>query len=187
VVLLWQIRAVREGSSTVVTDSIIRLLGAHRKPILNMAIPRLTNEIIDAAILGFEEQKRRLDAQLAELRAMRNGASQTAPASARPRRKMSAAGRKAIAAAQRQRWATLKGAVGGEKGRQEELAERRPVAGYRYRYVDLTDRQRIEQEVGLECRKARRGRSWAGKWWWSKNPRGAANEPDAVGLPGDPE
>jgi hypothetical protein len=109
VVLLWQIRAVREGSSTVVTDSIIRLLGAHRKAILNMAIPRLTNEIIDAAILGFEEQKRRLDAQLAELRAMRNGASQTAPASARPRRKMSAAGRKAIAAAQRQRWATLKG------------------------------------------------------------------------------
>jgi hypothetical protein len=59
--------------------------------------------------------------------------------------------------------------VGGEKGRQEELAERRPVAGYRYRYVDLTDRQRIEQEVGLECRKARRGRSWAG--WWSKDPR----------------
>jgi hypothetical protein len=109
VVLLWQIRAVREGSSTVVTDSIIRLLGAHRKAILNMAIPRLTNEIIDAAILGFEEQKRRLDAQLAELRAMRNGASQTAPASARPRRKMSAAGRKAIAAAQRQRWAALKG------------------------------------------------------------------------------
>jgi hypothetical protein len=50
-----------------------------------------------------------LDAQLGELRAMRNGASQTAPASARPRRKMSAAGRKAIAAAQRQRWATLKG------------------------------------------------------------------------------
>jgi hypothetical protein len=74
-----------------------------------MAIARLTNEIIDAAILGFEEQKRRLDAQLAELRAMRNGANETAPASARPRRKMSAAGRKAIAAAQRQRWAALRG------------------------------------------------------------------------------
>jgi hypothetical protein len=74
-----------------------------------MAIPKLTNEILDAAILGFEEQKRRLDAQLAELRAMRDGANQTAPASARPRRKMSAAGRKAIAAAQRQRWAALKG------------------------------------------------------------------------------
>jgi hypothetical protein len=76
-----------------------------------MAIPRLTSEIIDAAILGFEEQRRRLDRQIAELRAMRNGVSQTAPApaSVRPRRKMSAAGRKAIAAAQRKRWAALKG------------------------------------------------------------------------------
>jgi hypothetical protein len=74
-----------------------------------MAIPKLTNEILDAAILGFEEQKRRLDAQLAELRAMRNGADQPAPAAARPRRKMSAAGRKAIAAAQRLRWAAAKG------------------------------------------------------------------------------
>jgi hypothetical protein len=74
-----------------------------------MAIPRLTNEIIDAAILGFEEQKRRLDEQLAELRAMRTGANHTALASSRPRRKMSAAGRKAIAASQRQRWAALKG------------------------------------------------------------------------------
>jgi hypothetical protein len=38
-----------------------------------MATPRLTDEIIEAAILGFEEQHRRLDAQLAELRAMRCG------------------------------------------------------------------------------------------------------------------
>jgi hypothetical protein len=73
-----------------------------------MATPKLTKEILDAAILGFEEQKRRLDAQLAELRAMRNGANQTAPTSTRPRRKMSAAGRKAIAAAQRQRWAAVR-------------------------------------------------------------------------------
>jgi hypothetical protein len=81
-----------------------------------MAIPRLTNEIIDAAIVGFEEQRRRLDAQLAELRGMRNGVSHTAPASVRPRRKMSAAGRKAIAAAQRQRWAVLKGSASPRKG-----------------------------------------------------------------------
>jgi hypothetical protein len=80
-----------------------------------MAIPRLTNEIIDAAIVGFEEQKRRLDEQLAELRAMRTGVNHTAPASGRPRRKMSAAGRKAIAAAQRQRWAALRGEGAAEK------------------------------------------------------------------------
>ena len=70
-----------------------------------MAIPRLTNEIIDAAILGFEEQKRRLDEQLAELRAMRSGRPASGSA---PRRKMSAAGSKAIAEAQRKRWAALR-------------------------------------------------------------------------------
>src|ERR1043165_4366658 len=80
-----------------------------------MAITRLTNEIIDAAIVGFEEQRRRLDAQLAALRGMRNGASHTAPASVRPRRKMNAAGRKAIAAAQKKRWAALKGSEAPKK------------------------------------------------------------------------
>src|SRR5436309_2605479 len=77
-----------------------------------MAIPKLSNDIIDAAILGFEEQKRRLDAQIAELRGMRTGDRQNVTPSDRPnrpRRKMSAAGRKAIAEAQRKRWAALKG------------------------------------------------------------------------------
>jgi hypothetical protein len=43
-----------------------------------MAIPKLTNEIVDAAILGFEEQKRRIDAQIAELQGLRNGRSSAA-------------------------------------------------------------------------------------------------------------
>jgi hypothetical protein len=80
-----------------------------------MELPRLTNEIIDAAILGFEEQKRRLEAQIAELRGMRNRGGQTATAPAPPRRGMSAAGRKAIAAAQRKRWAALKDGAAPEK------------------------------------------------------------------------
>ena len=73
-----------------------------------MANPKLTNEIIDAAILGFEEQKRRIDAQIAELDGMRNGRSQAAVSSTQPQRRMSAAGRRAIAEAQRKRWAALK-------------------------------------------------------------------------------
>src|SRR5438105_7855625 len=80
-----------------------------------MVTPRLTNEIIDAAILGFEEQKRRLDAQIVALRTLRTDDNQTAPASVRPRRKMSAATRKAMAEAQRKRWATLKGDSGTQK------------------------------------------------------------------------
>lgn len=72
---------------------------------------KLTNEIIDAAIEGFEAQKRRIDEQIAELRAMRSGSPAT-PASVpakQPRRKMSAATRKAMAEGQRKRWAALKG------------------------------------------------------------------------------
>ena len=80
-----------------------------------MAIPRLTNEIIDAAILGFEQKKRRLDAQIAELRTLRPGGNETVPVSRRPRRKMSAATRKAMAEAQRKRWAALKGESVTEK------------------------------------------------------------------------
>ena|SRR5215471_833113 len=88
-----------------------------------MANPRLTNEIIDAAILGFEEQKRRIDAQIAELQGMRAGSSQTATSSNRPRRRMSAAGRKAIAEAQRKRWAALKGT--GESRRAPKKTKRK--------------------------------------------------------------
>ena len=72
--------------------------------------PKLTNEIIDAAIEGFEAQKRRIDGQISELRAMRLGspAESVSATTKQPRRRMSAAGRKAIAAAQRKRWAASK-------------------------------------------------------------------------------
>jgi len=73
-----------------------------------MADPKLTNEIIDAAILGFEEQKRRIDAQIAELQGMRSGRNHTPVSSTQARRTMSAAGRKTIAEAQRKRWAAVR-------------------------------------------------------------------------------
>ena len=73
---------------------------------------KLTPEIIVAAIQGFEAQKQHLDAQITELRAMLNGQQPSAEGAPRKgtRRKMSAAGRKRIAEAQRKRWAAAKGA-----------------------------------------------------------------------------
>jgi hypothetical protein len=69
----------------------------------------LTKEIIQAAISGFETQRDRIDEQIAELRGMLgstpNGAESEPKARGR-RRKMSAAGRKAISQAQRKRWAS---------------------------------------------------------------------------------
>ena len=73
----------------------------------------LTNEIIAAAIAGFEAQKAKIDAQVAELReTLKGGRTETAvppaPAPAKRKRKLSAAGRRAIAAAARKRWAAVK-------------------------------------------------------------------------------
>ncbi len=73
----------------------------------------LTNDIIAAAIEGFEGQKARIDKQIAELRQLQRGESTeqavSASATSRKGRTMSAAGRARIAEAQRKRWAALKG------------------------------------------------------------------------------
>ena len=77
-----------------------------------MPTRNLTPQIINAAILGFEEQKRHIDTQIAELRAMlpggRTEAAATPEAPKGKRRKLSAAARKRIGDAQRQRWAESK-------------------------------------------------------------------------------
>ena len=67
----------------------------------------LTDEIINAAILGFDEQKRRIDEQIRGLRSLlaEGTAAINTDGAPGPRRKMSAAGRRAIAEAQRKRWA----------------------------------------------------------------------------------
>jgi hypothetical protein len=78
-----------------------------------MATTKLSAEVINAAIEGFEVQKSRIDAQIAELRLIlagnkaegRNNSEQRPTA----KREMSAAARKRIGDAQRKRWAASKG------------------------------------------------------------------------------
>lgn len=74
----------------------------------------LTHDIIHAAVAGFEAQKKRIEAQIAELRAELTGAvpketAKPAPAKApaKAKRKLSKAGRAAIAAAAKKRWALI--------------------------------------------------------------------------------
>jgi hypothetical protein len=75
----------------------------------------LTPEIITAAIDGFESQKRRIDNQIAELRAMLFGSpadtitEATPESSIRKRRKISAAARRKMALGQKARWARIRG------------------------------------------------------------------------------
>jgi hypothetical protein len=63
--------------------------------------------LLEAALIGYQLQRDRIDKAIAELRQRLGG--QTAHAVSahgeRPRRKMSAAARKRIAAAQKKRWA----------------------------------------------------------------------------------
>jgi hypothetical protein len=73
----------------------------------------LTPEITNAAIVGFEQQKLRIDTKIAELRAMLPGgpAEPTAAAPGRPTRKrrVSAAARRKMALAQKARWSKVRG------------------------------------------------------------------------------
>lgn len=82
-----------------------------------MKTQKLRDEFIDAAILGYEEQKRRIDGEISNLRAMRSGAQAeraSAESLARSKRKISAAGRKKMSEGQRKRWARLKDRIPSE-------------------------------------------------------------------------
>ena len=84
----------------------------NRAILILMPTHKLTPEIINAAVEGFEQQKLRIDAQIAELRQMLTGTpTETAATPEIPRgkrRKRSAAARKRIGDAQRKRWAESK-------------------------------------------------------------------------------
>jgi hypothetical protein len=71
---------------------------------------KLTNEIITAAIAGYEAQKTAIDHQIAELRAMLSGRPAAGPEPPhRKRKKFSAATRRRMKEAQRLRWAKIRG------------------------------------------------------------------------------
>jgi peptidoglycan hydrolase CwlO-like protein len=80
-----------------------------------MPTQKLDRSILEAAVIGFEQQRQQIDAKIAELKALLSGGTTQTAATPQPakrkRRKMSAAGRKAIAEAQRKRWAASKKAA----------------------------------------------------------------------------
>jgi hypothetical protein len=101
---------------------------------------KLNNEILAAAIEGFEVEKQRIDTRIAEIRQLMTGGSAESaatPEPARKRGKMSAAGRKRIAEAQRKRWAEAK----RETGAAPEVAK--PEAQKPKRKLSAAGRKRI--------------------------------------------
>ena len=78
---------------------------------IHMPTPKLNAEIIAAAIEGFESQKRRIDIQIGELRAMLSGGrteETTTPEMPTRKRKVSAAARRSMAEGQKRRLAAIK-------------------------------------------------------------------------------
>src|SRR5260370_33163401 len=78
----------------------------------HMPTHKLTENIILAAIEGFESQKQKLDAEIAALRAMLDGGPGETATPETPtlkRRKFSAAARRKMALAQKARWAKING------------------------------------------------------------------------------
>ena len=79
----------------------------------NQMPTKLSNEVMLAAIDGFESQKKRIDDKIAGLRAILDGNGSapvaTTDTPARKRRKISAAARRRMKAAQQRRWAAVRG------------------------------------------------------------------------------
>jgi hypothetical protein len=110
------------------------------------------NEILAAAIEGFEAQKTRLDARIAEIRQKLGGDADSseepaaeAPTNGRKRRKMSAAARKRIADAQKKRWAAVRKESGSPataaKAEAAPKAKRRLSAAGRKRIIEATKKR----------------------------------------------
>ena len=68
---------------------------------------KLSQEVITAAIAGFEAQKLHINSKIAELRNMLDH-RHSAPEVPKPKRKISAASRRRMALAQKKRWAAIK-------------------------------------------------------------------------------
>jgi len=102
-------------------------------------MPTKTNEIIEAAIAGFEAQKHRIDTQIAELRAMLTGTAPTAGTASKTskgRRKFSAETVQRMREAQQRRWAKVKGKSASKAAPKASKPKRKLSAAGRKAIVD---------------------------------------------------
>jgi hypothetical protein len=116
---------------------------------------KLNRELITAAIDGFEEQKKRINVQIAELREMLSGGSVSRgaipPEATAKRRRMSAAVRARIAAAERKRWGAKRaGGSGSESTSTPVRKKRRPSAAGRKAIIEATKRRWAAVRAGLK-------------------------------------
>jgi hypothetical protein len=102
---------------------------------------KVNTEIVAAAIAGFEEQKKRLNAQIAELRQMLTPSATDGSAPMPVGRRMSAAARSRIASAQRKRWAAARRQAGAASPTAPAGNKRKLSAGGRKAIIEATKRR----------------------------------------------
>jgi hypothetical protein len=147
----------------------------------DMPIQRFTPEIITAAILGFEEQKRHIDSKIAELRAMLpGGPGETAATPEAPtpkRRKFSAAARRRMREAQQRRWASI-------RGESEPSAPATPEAPKPKRKLSAAGRKAIQDAVRRRWAQKRAGAAKSQPVSTKKTARKKAATKKAAKKPG---
>ena len=72
-----------------------------------MPQPKLSDDILAAALEGFEAQKTRIETKIAEIRGLLGGTAVSSD-TAKPKRKVSASARRRMARAQKLRWKKIK-------------------------------------------------------------------------------
>ena len=112
-----------------------------------MPTPKLNAEIIAAAAIeGFESQKKRIDAQIGELRAMLSGGRTDGTATSEAptrKRKVSAAARRRMAEGQKKRWAAIKAETRGpEAARPEPAKPKRKISAAGRRAISKATKRR---------------------------------------------
>jgi hypothetical protein len=130
-----------------------------------MPTQKLSPEIINAAIDGFEAQKEQIEEKIVQLRAMRDGTPGDGAGGAQPavrkRRKLSAAARARIAEAQRKRWAESRKETGNPSEvppTQAKAKRRLSAAGRRAIIAATKKRWAAVREAAAKTKPAAAGR-----------------------------
>jgi len=116
--------------------------------------------LLEAALLGLEQSRQRVEAQIAQVQGPlgpRRGPTPV-PAAGKPKRTISAAGRRRIAAAQRKRWAALKQAKEESAPKKRRLSpegRRNIIEATRKRWAEFKAKK-AAKEAKATAKKARK-------------------------------
>ena len=116
----------------------------------------LTTDILNAALENLTPKRLQIDEQIAEVRRLLGGGRNGASAESRPagrKHRISAAGRRAIAAAQRRRWAEQKAAAGAPTGKAARKPKRKLSPEGRQAIVDALKKRWAAKRAAASAKK----------------------------------